>query len=62
MTYRDNGSYLKFPNNIKTSNKFNLMFVNKEMDATIMNNKKKLLLQDDPAITLNQNVYDSLSE
>ncbi|AIF51331.1 MULTISPECIES: hypothetical protein [unclassified Pelosinus] len=62
MTYRDNGSYLKFPDNIKTSNKPNLMLVNKEMDAAIMNDKKKLLLRDDPAVTSNQNVYDSLSE
>lgn len=62
MTYRANSSDIKFPDDIKATNKANLMLANKEMDAVIMEDKKKLLLRDDPAVKSNQNVYDSLSE
>lgn len=62
MTYRDNGSDIRFPNDIKATNKASLMLANKEMDAAIMQEKEKLLLRDDPAVKSNQNVYDSLSE
>jgi len=56
MTYRANSS------DIKTTNKTDLALANKEIDAAIMQEKENLLLRDEPAVTLNQNVYDSLSE
>lgn len=62
MTYRDNGSYIKFSDAIKAAYKPTLKLANKEMDAAIMKDTKKLLLRDDPAVKSNQNVYDSLSE
>jgi len=62
MTYRANSSDIKFPDNMNARNKDNLILANKEMDAAIMQDKSKLLLRDDPAVTSNQNVYDSLSE
>jgi hypothetical protein len=62
MTYRANSSDIKFPDDIKTTNKANLMLANKEMDAAITQEKEKLLLRDEPAVKSNQNVYDSLSE
>lgn len=62
MTYRDNGSYSRFPDSIKTTKKSNLILANKEMDVAINREKKKLLLRDDAAVKSNQNVYDSLSE
>ena len=61
MTYRDNSSDIKIPD-IKTKNVTNLMLANKEMDSIIMQKREQQLLQDDPAVKSNQNVYDSLSE
>ena len=60
LTYRNNGSYLKFRTNSATTNQ--LMNVNKEMNYAITNNKHKLFLRDDPAVKANQNVYDFLSD
>lgn len=58
MTYRNNGSYLKFRTFSETANQ--LMDANEEMDLAIA--KNKLLLRDNPAIKSNQNVYDFLSD
>ncbi|WP_021170149.1 hypothetical protein SOV_22660 [Sporomusa ovata DSM 2662] len=60
MTYRANGSYLRFQTNPKTSIKLNS--ASKAMDALITENKDKAHLRDEPAVKSNQNVYDSLSE
>ncbi len=60
MTYRANGSYLKFRTTTKASIK--LTSASKTMDAIITENKVNPHLRDEPAITSNQNVYDSLSE
>ncbi|MPN27866.1 hypothetical protein SDC9_175300 [bioreactor metagenome] len=60
MTYRNDGSYLKFWTFPETANK--LMDANEEIDLAIAKNKNKLLLRDNPAIKSNQNVYDFLSD
>jgi hypothetical protein len=62
MTYRADGSYLKFPPGIKILKTPSLMNANKEMDAAIIQDKDKSLLRDQPAVKSNQNVYDALSE
>jgi len=56
------GSGIKYPDEIKADHQAKLMLSNEEMDEAIKENKKKSLLRDDPAVTRNQNVYDSLSE
>lgn len=60
MTYRANGSYLKFHTHTKTYRKPS--FIGKPMDAAIMENQTKRHLQDEPAVRSNQNVYDTLAE
>lgn len=60
MTYRNNGSYLKFRTISQTTNQ--LMSASKEMDFAIAKNKKQLFLRDEPAVKSNQNVYDFLSD
>lgn len=62
MTYRASSSDIKFPDDSNAADKANLMLANKEMNAAIMQDKKKVLLRDHPAVESNQNVYDSLSE
>ena len=62
MTYRANSSDINFPDDMKATNKENIMLANNEMDEAIMQDKKKSLLRDHPAVESNQNVYDSLSE
>lgn len=60
MTYRANGSYLRFRTDTKPSIK--LSSAHMSMDALITENKAKDHLRDEPAVKSNQNVYDSLSE
>ncbi|WP_371374174.1 hypothetical protein [Sporomusa aerivorans] len=60
MTYRNNGSYLRFRTDIKPASKLHDAY--EEMDRLIAKDKKKLLLRDKPAAKSNQNVYDFLSE
>ncbi|MBP2638475.1 MAG: hypothetical protein H6Q72_4382 [Firmicutes bacterium] len=60
MTYRTNGSYLKFKTDIKSSIALNT--ASKSMNTLINENKLKNHLRDEPAVKSNQNVYDSLSE
>jgi hypothetical protein len=58
MTYRVNGSYLKFNTYAKLSTTKNT--VNKSTNSQILEYKSHL--RDEPAVQANQNVYDSLSE
>jgi len=60
MTYRANGSYLKFRTDIKTS--IPLTAADKSMNTLLAKNKSKIHLHDEPAVTANQNVYDSIIE
>lgn len=60
MTYRANGSYLKFKTDIKSSIALNT--ASKSMNTLISENKLKNHLRDELAVKSNQNVYDSLSE
>lgn len=60
MTYRANGSYLRFRSDTKSS--ITLNTASKSMNKLIAENKLKIHLRDEPAVKSNQNVYDSLSE
>ena len=58
MSYRANGSYLKFNTYAKLSTAKNT--VSKSRNPQLAENKS--YLRDEPAVQANQNAYDSLSE
>lgn len=60
MTYRANGSYLRFRTYTKSYRKPSS--IGKSMDAAITENQAKKHLRDEPAVRSNQNVYDNLPE
>lgn len=60
MMYSSDNSYLSFGTDDKTANQ--LADANKEMDDLMAQDRKKLLLRDQPAVKSNQNVFDALEE
>lgn len=60
MTYRADGSYLRFKTSIKTSQP--LASAGKAMDEAISRHQEKQHLRDVPGVRQNQNVYDNLAE
>ncbi|HWR42687.1 hypothetical protein [Sporomusa sp.] len=60
MTYRANGSYLRFKTRIKSTSI--LPSAGLAMDIAITENHKNQHLRDEPSVRQSQNVYDALSE
>lgn len=59
MTYRSDGAYLRFPLTMKRLEGGSVRLANREMGELIGQNKRQRRLQDTPAVTKSQDVFES---
>lgn len=59
MTYRDRGSYVRFPESIRTVPERSLQSASAQMDKLLRDDKSKHRLQDQPAVTPCQNAFEA---
>lgn len=62
MTYRNDGSYVRFPESSKTVPEHSLESSSAIMDELIQSDQRKNHLRDNPAITASQNAFATPEE
>jgi hypothetical protein len=60
VTYRDNGSYLRFPEAVKTLPERSLTATSAKMDELLLDNEQKHRLPVAPVTVESQNVFRSV--
>lgn len=59
MTYRTDGSYLRFPLSIRLTGGGSVGRANREQSTLIRRNRRQHRLQDTPAVTASQNAFEA---